>query len=95
MGDKQNETQTTRRRNWGDPPLDDKQDEPGLKWYHHRPRFTGELVGGLIAGFGMGMATALVQEWPYPIYALLIFSGVSIAHYYQLKRDDEQRNSHR
>ena len=32
-----------------------------------RLRFTGEFVGGVIAGFGIGMATAIGNEWPYPV----------------------------
>ena len=85
-----NELKPARQRNWGDAPMNDKQD--GGEWRRRRLRVTGELVGGLIAGLGAGMAMAIEHAWPYPVNILLIFVGGSIAYYYQLKRDDEQRN---
>ncbi len=92
MGDKQNETQTTRRRNWGDPPLDDKQDEPGLKWYHIQPmwvKLTAEYVGGIIAGFGIGLGIrdafvgwSLLQ----PLSLMLVMFGIATAYGAQRER---------
>jgi hypothetical protein len=92
MDDKQDKTEPARQRNWGDVPKGDNQYDEEPTWRRGHPRFTGELVGGLIAGIGMGMAMAIEQVWPYPVDLLLIFIGGSMAYYYQLKRDDEQRN---
>jgi hypothetical protein len=89
---KQDETKPVRQRVWGDMPRDDKEYDREPTWFPHRLRLTGELVGGFIAGVGMGMAIALEREWPFPVVILLILIGGSIAYYYQHKRDDEKRN---
>lgn len=93
MDAKQNETQTARQRNWGDAPLDDKQDESELKWYHIRcqwVKLTADYVGGLLAGFGLGIGlmAAIVR---LPLISVLggaiTLIGVSIAYNAQRERD--------
>lgn len=88
MNAKQNDPQ----RNWGDPPLDDKQDDPGPKWYHIQTmwvKLTAEYVGGIIAGFGIGLGIrdafigwSIIQ----PISLILVMLGVGTAYHAQRER---------
>ncbi len=77
-----NETTSTRKRTWGDAPLDDKQEESESKWYQRFPRFTGEYCGGIIAGFGLGMAIltcAMEYDCIRDFSSLILTFGVFIA----------------
>ncbi|NLF09969.1 MAG: hypothetical protein GX594_18620 [Pirellulaceae bacterium] len=79
--------------------MDNNKDDGGLKWYHVRTmwvKLTGKYVGGLIAGFGLGVGiTAAHAKWALvAIFSLpVVWLGAAIAYDAQTKRamDEELR----
>jgi hypothetical protein len=70
------------------PASDDRPVRPIAPDKEPRPKVTGEVIGGLLAGLGIGWETAAwaLDNIPSPaVVAILVFLGTSIVIYAQWK----------